>query len=72
MRGEIAVIPSRADGEGPPSRSLRYTKKDQAWSDENALRISKAIERLRGPSVAAATSRMTCVQSHLGYPHRNE
>ena len=68
MKKNPAVIPSRADGEGPPSRGVLHSKKDQASSDDNAQSIAKAIERLRGPSPSARLG-MTCVHSHLSYPH---
>ena len=71
MREKTAVIPSRVDGEGPPSRGLRHTEKYHASPDENALRFAVALERLRGPSPSARLG-MTSVHCQLTYPDQNE
>src|ERR1700731_2312650 len=53
------VIPSRADGEGPHSRSLRHTKKHHTRSDEDAVCFAQALDHWRGPSARFASLGMT-------------
>jgi hypothetical protein len=48
MRFPKRVIPSRGDGEGPPSRSLHHPGNITAGPAEDALDIAKATEHLRG------------------------
>src|ERR1700704_4471093 len=38
------VIPSRADGEGPPSRRARYSRGDKVTSEDDAQRIAEAVD----------------------------
>ena len=50
---KCAVIPSRADGEGPLLRSLRQAKYHYAKSEVEAKSNAETLELLRGPSSSA-------------------
>src|SRR3954469_7471416 len=51
----VAVIPSRADDEGPRSCNLDDQAKIGGRSDVGAVYGAKAIQRLRGPSARYAS-----------------
>jgi hypothetical protein len=53
------VIPSRADGEGPPSRGSRHTKRIALDPTITFPIFAQACDRLRDPSARCASLGMT-------------
>jgi hypothetical protein len=64
---KMCVIPSRADGEGPPNCKLGYASENGGRYDVDAQPDAVAVERLWGPSARFASLGMTRILSPSRY-----